>query len=51
MPADAQIVRINLRYDPDDLKSLLVHARQHDVERGGRYDLRRPPRLNIWTHN
>jgi hypothetical protein len=51
MPLNAQIVRINLRYDRDDLKSLLRHAKAHDIESDGRYDLRRPPRLNIWTHN
>ena len=43
-------VRINLRYNQTDLQSLLAYARDHDVERGGRYDIRRPPRLNIWTH-
>jgi hypothetical protein len=47
---NAENVRINLRYDRADLKSLLAYARAHDVERNGRYDIRRPPRLNIWTH-
>ncbi len=47
---NAENVRINLRYDRADLKSLLTYAKIHDVERGGRYDIRRPPRLNIWTH-
>ena len=48
---NAENVRINLRYDRGDLKSLLRYAKVHDVERGGCYDIRRPPRLNIWTHN
>ena len=43
-------IRISLRYDRADLKSLLRYAKAHDVEQGGRYDLRRPPHLNIWTH-
>jgi hypothetical protein len=47
---NAEIVRINLRYDRGDLKSLLRFAKAHDVELDGRYDIRRPPRLNIWTH-
>jgi len=47
---NAETVRINLRYDRGDLKSLLMYAKAHDVERAGRYDIRKPPRLNIWTH-
>jgi hypothetical protein len=47
---NAEHMRINLRYDRADLKSLLAYARAHDVERGGRYDIRRLPRLAIWTH-
>ena len=47
---NAEIVGINLRYDRADLKALLGYANAHDVERGGRYDIRRSPRLNIWTH-
>ena len=47
---NAEHVRINLRYDRNDLRTLLRYARAHDVERGGRYDIRMPPRLNIWTH-
>jgi hypothetical protein len=47
---NAENVRINLRYDQPDMKSLLAYAKFHDVERGGRYDIRMPPRLNIWTH-
>ena len=43
-------VRVNLRYEQPDLKSLLRYARAHDVGQNGRYDLRMPPRLNIWTH-
>jgi hypothetical protein len=48
----AQTVRINLRlrYDRPDLKQIFRYAEAHDVERNGRYDLRIPPRLNIWTH-
>ena len=47
---NAQEVRINLRYDRADLRSLVAYAQAHDVELAGRYDVRRPPRLNIWTH-
>jgi hypothetical protein len=47
---NAEHVRINLRYDGSDLRTLLRYARAHDVELGGRYDIRIPPRLNIWTH-
>lgn len=43
-------VRVNLRYERRELKSLLSYAQAHDVERAGRYDLRTPPWLNIWTH-
>ena len=46
----AQNVRINLQYDRADLKQILRYAKAHDVEQNGRYDFRRPPRLNIWTH-
>jgi hypothetical protein len=48
---NAGYVRTNLRYDQTDLQSLFAYVRAHDVERGGRYDVRRPPRLNIWTHS
>ena len=48
---NAESVWVNLRYDRADLKSILLYARGHDVERAGRYDLRKPPRLNIWTHS
>jgi hypothetical protein len=47
---NAEHVRVNLRYDRNDLRAILKYARTHDVELGGRYDLRMPPRLNIWTH-
>ena len=47
---NAKNVRINLPYDQADLKSLLRYAKAHDVELDGRYDIRKPPRLNIWTH-
>jgi hypothetical protein len=46
----AKNVRINLRYERADLKSLLRYAKVHDVELDGRYDVRMPPLLNIWTH-
>jgi hypothetical protein len=48
---NAENVRINLRYQRADLKAILRYAKEHDVERTGRYDLRKPPRLNIWTHH
>jgi hypothetical protein len=44
-------VRINLSYEWSDLKSLLRYVKAHDVERDGRYDIRKLPHLNIWTHN
>ena len=47
----AENVRVNLKYNRADLKSLLRYAKTHDVELDGRYDIRKPPRLNIWTHN
>jgi hypothetical protein len=47
---NAENVRVNLRYEQADLKSLLRYAVAHDVGRDGRYDIRKPPRLNIWTH-
>ena len=46
----ADIVLIDLRYDRADLRSLLGYAKAHDVERGGRYEMRKLPFLNIWTH-
>jgi hypothetical protein len=46
-----QNVRINRRYERNDLNCLLRHAKAHDIERNGRYDIRLAPRLNIWTHN
>ena len=47
---NAENVKINLGYDRTDLKRLLRFARAHDVERRGRYDMRKPPHINIWTH-
>ena len=44
-------VRVNLRYEWREVKSILRYAKAHDVERDGRYDIRSLPRLNIWTHN
>ena len=42
---NAENVRINLRYDRADLKSLLAYARAHDVEcgRAVRYTKAAPP--------
>jgi hypothetical protein len=37
-------------YERAGLKQILRYAKAHDVEFSGRYDLRKPPRLNIWTH-
>ena len=45
-----QYVRINLRYEPAELKRILEFAKANDVAQGGRYDLRGGRRLNIWTH-
>ena len=45
-----QTVRINLRYDRVDLKKILRYVKAHDVELNGRYDIKKPPHLNIWTH-
>ena len=47
---NVETVRINLRYEQADLESLFRYAYAHDVVQAGRYDLRRSPRLNIWTH-
>jgi hypothetical protein len=47
---NAENVRVNLQYERADLKTILRYAKEHDVELNGRYDLRKPPRLNIWTH-
>jgi hypothetical protein len=48
---NVQNVRINLKYERADLKTILRYARRRDVHHGGRYDFRLPPRLNIWTHD
>ena len=45
-----QTVRINLQYDRADLIAILRYVKSHGVEQGGRYDIKKPPRLNIWTH-
>ncbi len=45
-----QTVRVNLRYERADLKALLRYVRANDVARNGRYDARRLPQLNIWSH-
>jgi len=47
---NAENVWINLRYDRADLKALFRFAKAHDIELDGCYDIRKPPRLNIWTH-
>ncbi len=46
----AESVWVYLQYDPADLESLFAYANVHDVERSGRYDVRSPSVLNIWTH-
>lgn len=46
-----KVVRANLRYERADLKLLFRYAKAHDVERNGRYDIRMPPHINIWTHS
>lgn len=48
---NAEIVAMRRSYGRAYLKSLLRYAKAHDVELGGRYDMRTSPRLNIWTHN
>jgi hypothetical protein len=47
----AQAVRINLRYEPAELTEIFQYAETQDVQRGGRYDFRKPPVVNIWTHS
>ncbi len=47
---NAETVRVNLRYEQADLKSVLRYASAHDVGRQGRYDVEWPIVLNIWTH-
>jgi hypothetical protein len=47
---NTESVRTNLRYDRADLETLFMYAKVHDVGLDGRYDLRTPPYLNIWTH-
>jgi hypothetical protein len=39
-----------LRYDRADLTTILRYVKTHGVEHGGRYEIKKPPRLNIWTH-
>lgn len=51
MPMYAEDVEMRRWYGRADLKSLFRYAEAHDVELGGRYDTRTPPRLNLWTHN
>ena len=46
----AESVWVYLRYDRADLEALFAYAKAHDVERNGRYDVRSPSLLNIWTH-
>ena len=48
---NAKDVPVNLRYGRVELTFLHRYANVHDVELGGRYDIRTPPLLNIWTHN
>ena len=49
-PIQTQYIRINLRYESPELKQILGYAKGNDVEQGGRYEIRGPRRLNIWTH-
>jgi hypothetical protein len=44
-------LRVNLRYEQADLKCIRRYAKSHDVERQGRYDVRLPRHLTIWTHH
>jgi hypothetical protein len=46
-----QTVHANLQYDRETLITILRYAKAHSVERNGRYDIAKPPRLNIWTHH
>jgi len=46
----AHTVRINLRYDSAELSQILLYVKAHDLKRQGRYDSRKPRRVNIWTH-
>jgi hypothetical protein len=48
---NAKDVPVNLKYGRVELTFLYRYASVHDVELGGRYDIRTPPLLNIWTHN
>ena len=48
---DATDVPVYLQYGRVELKFLFRYANAHDVEVNGRYDIRTPPLLNIWTHN
>jgi hypothetical protein len=47
---NVESVWVYLQYDRADLEALFAYAKVHDVERNGRYDVRNPPFLNIWTH-
>ncbi len=47
---NAETVRVNLRYEQTDLKSILRYARAHDVVLQGRYEVGWPLVLNVWTH-
>jgi len=49
-PMQTYDVRINLQYEPAELKQILRYAKAHDVSQGGRYDIREPHRLDVWTH-
>jgi hypothetical protein len=47
---NAETVWANLRYERADLRLLFRYAKAHDVEWNGRYNLRKPSCLNVWTH-
>ena len=45
-----QTVRVEMRYDRAELTRILRYVKAHDVDVNGRYDIKNPPYLNIWTH-
>jgi hypothetical protein len=47
---NAEDVHLDLQYGKVELKFFFRYANAHDVEVDGRYDIRTPPLLNIWTH-
>ena len=41
---------VDFAYTRPELEALFAYARQHDVERGGRYDARSAA-INLWSHH